>query len=34
MYRFYFDRCMNIIFNSLQAQLVKYYVHNSLQLAK
>jgi len=24
VYRFYFARCMNIIFNSLLAQLVKY----------
>jgi len=27
--RFYFARCMNIIFNALLAQLVKYDVHTT-----
>jgi len=29
---FYFARCMNIIFNSLLAQLVKYDVHTTSKI--
>jgi len=29
---FYFARCMNIIFNSLLAQLVKYDVHTTRKI--
>jgi len=29
---FYFARCMNIIFNSLPAQLVKYDVHTTRKI--
>jgi len=29
---FYFARCMNIIFNSLLAQLVKYYVYTTSKI--
>ena len=29
---FYFARCMNVVFNSLQAQLIKYDVHTSRRI--
>jgi len=32
MYEFYFARCMNIIFNSLLAQLVKYDVDKTRKM--
>jgi len=32
MYRFYFVGCMNIVFNSLLAKLVKYDVHTTRKI--